>query len=124
MHGGSHVILGSTSIQLVDMEAPEKRRTIADDTQEDENLLDPPLHLAQFGPKGRIVTASVENNIVKLWPSVSQTANHMMYPEHTIYAREDRSGSGYVYRLVYNSLLCKVSAVESIPQCWEECLEK
>ena len=98
MHGGSHMILGSTSIQLVDMDALEKRRIIADDTQEDENLLDPPLHLARFGPKGCLVTASVENNVVKLWPSVSQTSSHMMYPERTIYAREDRNGNGYVYR--------------------------
>lgn len=72
MHGSNHLILGSTSLQLVDGDNPEKRRTVADDTQEDENLLDPPLHLARFGPKGTLVTASVENCLVKVWPPIDE----------------------------------------------------
>lgn len=100
MYAGSHLILGSTSIQLVDVESPEKRRTVADDTQEDENLLDPPLHLVQFGPKGQIVTASVESNVVKLWPAVSQNSGHITYAESTLHVGEDKSSMGCVYRYV------------------------
>lgn len=99
-HAGSHMILGSTSIQLMDMDAPEKRRTVADDTQEeeDENLLNPPLHLVQFGPKGRMVSASVEDCTVKVWPPVLQNTGHMMAVEASIHVGEDRNSVGCVYR--------------------------
>lgn len=99
-HAGSHLILGSTSIQLVDMDTPEKRRTVADDSQEveDENLLNPPLHLVHFGPKGRMVTASVEGCLVKFWPPVSQNTGHMVSIEATIHVGEDRNSVGCIYR--------------------------
>lgn len=95
--GGSYLILGSSSIQLVDMESPEKRRTVADDSHEDENLLNPPLHLVQLGPKGRLATASVESNIVKLWPPVSQNTGHITFAESTLHVGEDRNSVGCVY---------------------------
>ena len=100
LYATTHLILGSTSIQLVDVEALEKRRTIADDSQEDENLLNPPLHLVQFGPKGQIATASVESNVVKLWPAVSQNTGHITYAENTLHVGESKSSLGCVYRCV------------------------
>lgn len=98
MYGDSHLILGSTSIQLLDMQAPERRQIVADDTQEDEDLHDPPLHLVQFGPKGRMVTASVESNVVKLWPTLSQNTGHITFTENTVYVGEDRNSVGSIYR--------------------------
>ena len=98
VYGGNHLLLGSTSIQLVDLDSPEKRRTVADDTQEDENLQDPPLHLAKFGPKGHMVTGSVENVVVKLWSPVTQTTGHIMHPETIILVREDKYSIGSIYR--------------------------
>lgn len=85
MYGNSHMVLGSTSIQLVNVESPEKRRTVADNLQDDENLLDPPLHLTQFGPKGQMATASVENCTVKLWPQVPHASSHITHPEGRIH---------------------------------------
>lgn len=102
VYGGSHVILGSTSIQLVDIESPEKRRTIADDLHEDENLNDPPLHVVQFGPKGRMATASVESNTVKLWPQVPHISSHNTHPESRLHVG-DSVGSIYKYVLL---LIC------------------
>ena len=100
LHTGNHMILGSTSIQLMDIDSPEKRRTLADDSQEeeDENLLNPPLHLVQFGPKGRMVTASVEGSLIKVWPPVSQNTGPMVSIESTIHVGEDRNSVGCVYR--------------------------
>ena len=66
----THLAIGSTSIQVIDIENRDRRRTVADDTNDDESLENPPLHLVKFGPKGYLVTASAENNIVKLWPPV------------------------------------------------------
>ena len=106
MHGNSYLLLGSTTIQLVDMESLEKRRTVADDTQEDENLLCPPLHLAQFGPNGQMVTASVENNKVKLWPLISQTTGHITHPEKMLHIGEDKNSIGSIYRYVTMIMHC------------------
>lgn len=98
IYGDSHLILGSTSIQLLDMQAPERRQIVADDTQEDENLHDPPLHLVRFGPKGRMVTASVENNVVKMWPALSNNTGHITFAENTLHVGEDRNTIGSIYR--------------------------
>ena len=108
IYGSSHLILGSTSIQLVDIEFPEKRRTIADDLQEDESLIDPPLHLSQFGPKGEMATASVENNIVKLWPQVPHTSSHDTQPECRLLVG-DSDTNGCVYRYVTGVSGCFLS---------------
>ena len=70
MYDHTHLVLGSTSIQVIDIDNHDKKRTVADDANEDESLEDPPLHLVKFGPKGRLVTASAEGNMVKLWPPV------------------------------------------------------
>ena len=97
IHSGSHLILGSTSIQLMDMSAPEKRQIVADDSQEDESLHDPPLHLVRFGPKGRVVSASVESNTVKLWPSLAQNTGHRAFVESCLKVGEEKS-FGTIYR--------------------------
>lgn len=96
----THLVVGSTSIQIIDMDNLEKRRIIADDTNaEDESLEDPPLHLVKFGPKGRLATASAENNLVRLWPSVvTQTAGVVTMPEALFMVGEDIQGHGCVYR--------------------------
>lgn len=91
------MILGSTSIQLMDMSAPEKRQIVADDSQEDESLHDPPLHLVRFGPKGRMVSASVESNTVKLWPSLAQNTGHMTSVESSMKVGKDKT-FGAIYR--------------------------
>lgn len=84
----------------MDMSAPEKRQIVADDSQDDENLHDPPLHLVRFGPKGRMVSASVESNTVKLWPSLAQnTTGHVTSVESSLKVGEDRS-FGTIYRCV------------------------
>lgn len=98
MYGGNHLLLGSTSIQLLDLQAPEKRQIVADDSQEDEDLHDPPLHLVHFGPKGRMATASVESNVVKLWPAVSQNTGRVTFAENTLSVGEDRGSIGSIYR--------------------------
>ena len=98
-YGGNHLVLGSTSIQLVDLNELEKRQTIADNVQDDENLVDPPLHLTQFGPKGKMATASVENNTVKLWPHISLSSDCSTHPENRIKVG-GASGTGYIYRCV------------------------
>jgi len=98
-----YVIMGSTSIQLVDLENPERRRTIADDVEEDENLLDPPLHLAKFGPTGRVVTASVESNVLKFWPALASMSSPVVQPEVRVQVKEDRDSVGCIYRWVKGS---------------------
>ena len=100
---GRYMIAASTSIQLIDRESPERRRTIADDVAEDENLEDPPLHLVRFGPKGQVATASVESNILKLWPSVAQTSSPNMQPENRIQVQENKDTTGYIYRYTESS---------------------
>ena len=96
--GGSHLMLGSTSIQLLDLQLPDKRQIVADDTREDENLHNPPLHLVQFGPKGRMVTASVESSLVKLWPAPSSNTGRITRAEKTLHVGEDKDSVGTIYR--------------------------
>lgn len=62
----------------------------------------PPLHLVAFGPKGRLVTAAVESNIVKLWPSVTPHSSIVTTPESSITVSHEQSVTeeGCVYRLV------------------------
>ena len=60
----THLVVGSTSVQVINIDILEKRRTVADDSCEDESLENPPLHLAQYGPTGCLVTANVESNVV------------------------------------------------------------
>ena len=102
----THLVVGSTSIQIIDMDNLEKRRTVADDSNEDESLEDPPLHLVKFGPKGRLATASAENNRVRLWPSaVTQSMGIVTMPEALFVIGEDIQGHGCVYRYCGGSVL-------------------
>ena len=94
----THLVVGSTSVQVINIDILEKRRTVADDSCEDESLENPPLHLAQYGPTGCLVTANVESNVVKVWPSVLQTAGVVTVPEHRICVGKELDESGCVYR--------------------------
>jgi len=98
---GGFLAIGSTNIQLVDTNNLDKRRTVADDTVSDESLQNPPLHLVAFGPKGRLVTAAVESNIVKLWPSVTPHSSIVTTPESSITVSHEQSVTeeGCVYSL-------------------------
>ncbi len=94
----THLVLGSTSVQIVDIEDLDKRQTVADDTNDDESLDNPPLHLAKFGPQGRLVTASAESNVVKLWPPVvTQTGGIVTMPEAMLAVGEENQGRGSIY---------------------------
>ncbi len=94
----THLAIGSTSIQIVDIEDQDKKQTVADDTCEDESLENPPLHLVEFGPNGRLVTASAESNVVKLWPPVvTQTGGVVTMPDAIIAVGEEHQERGCVY---------------------------
>lgn len=94
----THLAIGSTSIQIVDIEDQDKKQTVADDTCDDESLENPPLHLIKFGPGGRLVTASAENNVVKLWPPmVTQTGGVVTMPDAIFAVGEESQERGCVY---------------------------
>lgn len=94
----SQLVVGSTSVQLISVDYLERRRTVADDSCEDESLENPPLHFAQFGPTGSLVTANVESNVIKIWPSVVQASNVVTIPEKRISVGQELDDSGCVYR--------------------------
>lgn len=98
----TNLLVGSTSVQLINIENLERKRTIADDSCEDESLENPPLHFAQYGPTGSLVTANVESNVVKVWPSVVQTSGVVTVPEKRICVGQELDDSGCVYRYIIN----------------------
>ncbi len=112
-----HVVMASTSIQLVDLQSQDRRRTIADDVADDENLEDPPLHLAQFGPTGKVVTASVESNVLKLWPSMSSTSSPHVQPEARIQVQDDSNSTGCIYRYTYVCTLVSLGVCVCVCVC-------
>ena len=75
----------------------------------------PPLHLVAFGPKGRLVTAAVESNIVKLWPPISPNSSIVTTPESsiTVTHKQNVKEPGCVYRLVLSDT---VELLQSINQ--------
>ncbi|XP_019848951.1 PREDICTED: uncharacterized protein LOC109580353 isoform X2 [Amphimedon queenslandica] len=82
--------LGSASIQVIDTTSPdyEWRRTVADDSSDDENLSDPPLHFVAYTSSGHLISASVESNLVKIWPLINK-GSIMMEPEGVLRIKED-----------------------------------
>ena len=62
----------------------------------------PPLHLVTFGPNGHLVTATVESNIVKIWPPLSQS-NIVTTPDFNITVKheqgQEEAGCVYRYRI-------------------------
>lgn len=91
------LVIGSTSTQLVNMDNYDRRRTIVDTSmeEEDEDLENPPLHLVTFGSQGRLATAAVEGNTVKLWPPVSSKSNIVSIPDTSIAVGQELPGCIY-----------------------------
>ena len=93
-------MVGSTTVQLINLNNFDKRRTIADDMGSDENLLDPALHRVKFGPKGHIITAGVEGSVLKLWPIMSSSSKIVSEPDTRIMMGQELDESGCIYRYV------------------------
>ena len=94
----THLAIGSTSIQVIDIDNRDRKRTVADDSNDDESLEDPPLHLVKFGPKGRLVTASAEDSVVKLWPPVvTQAGGIVTMPAAMFMVGEENQEQGCIY---------------------------
>lgn len=93
------VAMGSTFIQVADVITESGwRRTVADDSSEDESLENPPLHLVSFTPDGHLVTAGVESNDVKIWPSINPDS--VISQPLTIYhPKEEKDEAGTIFRL-------------------------
>lgn len=108
-HDHTYLVIGSTFVQIIDMDNPEKRRIIADDSNEDESLEDPPLHLVRFGPQGRLVTASAESNLVRLWPAViTHTTGIVTLPEALFLLKDNFEEAGCVHWYICVSLHTRV----------------
>jgi ankyrin repeat protein len=76
-----HLVVSSTFVTLNSLGDPGQRRIVADDSQEDESLTDPPLHFASFGAEGVLATASVEGHVVKVWPPMTPQAGLPVQPQ-------------------------------------------
>ena len=98
IHGDNQLVVGSTTVQFMYLDNLEKRRTIADDMGSDESLEDPALHRAKFGPKGHIITASVEASVLKLWPVMSNTSKIVSEPDTRILMGQELDQPGCIYR--------------------------
>ena len=93
-------MVGSTTVQLIFLDNLDKRRTIADDMGSDESIEDPALHRVKFGPKGHIVTASVEASVLKLWPTMSIGSKIVAEPDTRILMGQELDEFGCIYRCV------------------------
>lgn len=98
IHGEKQLVVGSTTVQLINLDSLDRRRTIADDMGSDENLLDPALHRARFGPKGHIITAGVEGSVLKLWPVMTNSSKIVSEPDTRLMIGQELDEQGCVYR--------------------------
>lgn len=98
IHGEKQLVVGSTTVQLINLDSLDRRRTIADDMGSDENLLDPALHRARFGPKGHIITAGVEGSVLKLWPVMTSSSKIVSEPDTRLMIGQELDEQGCVYR--------------------------
>jgi WD40 repeat protein len=101
------LVAASTTIQVTNSTNYDWKRTIADDSTEDESLEDPPLHMATYCPDGHLITATAESNIIKIWPPTS--ANSVGgAPKNTIKVQEKTKDVGTIKRIC-------VSPVDELP---------
>ena len=98
IHGEKQLVVGSTTVQLINLDSLDRRRTIADDMGSDENLLDPALHRVRFGPKGHIITAGVEGSVLKLWPVMTNSSKIVSEPDTRLMIGQELDEQGCVYR--------------------------
>lgn len=98
IHGDNQLLVGSTTVQLINLDNTDRRRTIADDMGSDENLLDPALHRARFGPKGHVITAGVEGSVLKLWPVMTSSSKIVSEPDTRLMIGQELDNPGCVYR--------------------------
>ena len=98
VHGENQLVVGSTAVQLINLDNLDRRRTIADDMGSDENLLDPALHRARFGPKGHVITAGVEGSVLKLWPVMTSSSKIVSEPDTRLMIGQELDEPGCVYR--------------------------
>ena len=59
-------------------------------------LQDPPLHLVSYTPHGDLISASVEGNVVKIWPSV--LPEDISQPKAYLTLKKSEGDVGSIYR--------------------------
>jgi ankyrin repeat protein len=96
-----HLVVSSCFVTLESLDETNQRRIVADDTQEDESLTNPPLHFASFGPDGMLVTASVEGHVVKVWPPMASQTAIAVQPQArlTVGGSKETAQPGFIHSL-------------------------